>query len=95
MSYSITRYFSNPCNHPSPNSQLSSSISSAAISCANREVSAIIEKSKKRGHYRRYSPEERAQIGKAAHQFGIAATVRRFRSPDKPQYSERIQKILC
>ena len=75
MSYSITRYFSNPCNLPSPDSQLSSSISSAAISCANREVSAIIEKSKKSGHYRRYSPEERAQIGKAAHQFGIAATV--------------------
>ncbi len=52
-----------------------------AIAAANREVvqtQATSEAGKKRGPYRKYSPEERLEIGQYASENGIAAAARHF-----------------
>ena len=60
---------------PSPHGSLSLSVPSRAIAAANKEVGRVLRQqssasattiSKKRGKYNKYSPEERAMIGKHA-----------------------------
>ena len=50
-------------------------ISSAAIASANREVQSLLSKTRKRSPYQRYSPEERAVIGRFATEHGVPAAV--------------------
>jgi hypothetical protein len=46
-----------------------------AIIAANKEVSLLIAKNSKRGCYHMYTPKERADIGKYAHENGVKAKV--------------------
>ena len=94
MANSILRYYkpasSSDCRLPSPHGPLSRSIPSAAIASANREVQSILDqqsKPKKRGPYERYTPSERAKIGKFASECGVQAAVRKF-SKDHRKISE-------
>ena len=89
MANSILRYYK-PIGVSNPRSPLSSKIPSRAIESANKEVEDILSKSKRKGPYRRYTPEERATIGKyaidhgvneAAHKYSInESTVRSFKN---------------
>ena len=65
---------------PRPRGSLSLSVSSRAIAAANKEVTRVLQQQqhsttvKQRGRYNKYSPKERAEIGKYALQHGISAT---------------------
>ena len=61
---------------PDPKGSLSQSIPSRAIAAANDEVTkATSGAMNKRGPYRRYSPEERMEIGRYASDHGISVAV--------------------
>lgn len=78
---SIYRYFAKTSSKlPDPNGELSASVSPAAIKEANEAVkSAICErKSKWRGSYSKFSPEQQAAIGKYASINGNQAAIRHF-----------------
>ena len=75
VSMSIEKYFKRSQEKilPSPHGSLSLSVPSRAIAAANKEVGRVLRQqssattiSKKRGKYNKYSPEERAMIGKHA-----------------------------
>ena len=65
---------------PRPRGSLSLSVPSRAIAAANKEVTRVLHQQqrsttvKQRGRYNKYSPKERAEIGKYAVQHGISAT---------------------
>ena len=63
-----------------PKGSLSISLPSLAIASANREVLELStsEVGKKRGPYRKYSPEERFEIGQYTNNHGITAAARYF-----------------
>ena len=80
VSMSIEKYFKRSQKKilPSPHGSLSLSVPSRAIAAANKEVGRVLRQqssasattiSKKRGKYK-YSPEERAMIGKHAVLYG-------------------------
>lgn len=80
---SIEKYFarlptSQEKNLPRPHGSLSLSVPSRAIAAANKEVTRVLQQRsttvKQRGRYNKYSPKERAEIGKYAVQHGILAT---------------------
>ena len=78
MANSIHRYYeptSQSNSLPAPHGPLARVIPSAAIEYANREVQAVLDeaKSRKRGPYRKYSPKERAEIGKFAFENSVLA----------------------
>ena len=91
MANSILQYFkessSSDYQLPNPRGRLSCSVPSAAIASANREVQSLLEKGKKRGPYQRYTPTERAKIGKFAVQYGVRAAIQRY-SKDHPKINE-------
>ena len=77
VSMSIEKYFKRSQEKilSSPHGSLSLSVPSRAIAAANKEVGRVLRQqssasattiSKKRGKYNKYSPEERAMIGKHA-----------------------------
>ena len=83
VSMSIEKYFKRSQEKilPSPHGSLSLSVPSRAIAAANKEVGRVsllrqqssasaTTISKKRGKYNKYSPEERAMIGKHAVLYG-------------------------
>ena len=73
---------------PDPKGSLSQSIPSRAIAAANDEVTkATSGAMNKRGPYRRYSPEERMEIGRYASDHGISVAARYF--------SRRFQRRVC
>ena len=76
MGNSILQYYK-PADHqlPNPRDTLSQRISSAAIASANREVQSLFSMIGKRPTYQRYSPEERAVIGRFATEHGVPAAV--------------------
>lgn len=81
MSRSILSYFQTPNGVPNHRGPLSRTIPSSAIAAANKEVRRVIEessKSKKRGPYKRYTPGDRAKIGRFASENGVMAAVRKF-----------------
>ena len=43
-----------------------------------QEVQAILNESRKRGPYRKYTPKERAEVGRFALENGILAAVRKY-----------------
>ena len=81
VSMSIEKYFKRSQEKilPSPHGSFSLSVPSRAIAAANKEVGRVLRQqssvsattiSKKRGKYNKYSPEERAMIGKHAVLYG-------------------------
>ena len=63
---------------PDPKGSLSQAIPSCAIATANREVAQVTNEAGKRGPYRKYSPQERLEIGRYASDHGTAAAARYF-----------------
>ena len=65
---------------PSPHGSLTLSVPSRAIVAANKEVTRVLQEqqrlttAKQQGRYNKYSPKERAEIGKYAVQHGISST---------------------
>ena len=84
---SILRYFKRDSTLPNPTGPLSKAVSSEGIKAANEEVSKVVNLvklsveehdipsgSQLQGPYRRFTPEEKAWIGKRAAEHGVAAT---------------------
>ncbi len=79
----ILRYLKPLNGLPDPRGSLSSTNSSGAINEMNREVERELaasgsQKKKKRGPYQKFSPSERAQIGKHAALHGATSASRHF-----------------
>ena len=75
----LYRYLRPKDNLPDPNGSLSLSIPSRNISVINREVYRDQDSVKnRRGPYRKYSPEERFDIGRHASLHGITVASRHF-----------------
>ena len=74
----LYKYFTTTNKLPDP---LSKTIPASYIASANAEVRNLIEREEKtckRGHYAKYTPEVRAVVGKYAAEHGVAATVRHY-----------------
>ena len=56
---------------PNPHGPLSRAMPLSAIVAANKEVRLHTAKNSKGGSYHKYTPEERADIGKYAHENGV------------------------
>ena len=76
---------------PDPRGPLSRQVPSSAISAANSKVTAVLQqppttRQPKRGSYAKFTPEQKADVGKRAAEHGIASTVRYYskRLPDCP-----------
>ena len=83
MESSILQYFKRvpetQTGLPSPQGPLRRVIPPAAIEAANREVEAVERSAtKKRGRYRKYTPELRAAIGRYAVENGVRPAARMF-----------------
>ena len=74
----LLRYFKKRDGLPDPKGSLSHTIPSRAISMANSEVTEATTGDKKRGPYKKYSPEERCRMGRYACDHGVAAAARYF-----------------
>ena len=83
----LRRYLQPKDGLPDPRGPLSSSISSAAITQANQEVSECAKDKGKRGKYK-YSEKLRAEIGKYSSYHGVAAASRHFSHQLKKKVSE-------
>ena len=68
VSMALLRYFKKRDGLPDPKGSLSHTIPSRAISMANSEVTEATTGDKKRGPYKKYSPEERCRMGRYADQ---------------------------
>ena len=73
---SLLRYLKPINGLPDPKGSLSTTMSRASIASANQEVQKELNATKKRGQYKKYSPEERSAIGKYSTQHGAAATAK-------------------
>lgn len=68
---------------PSPNGPLKEIVPSSIISAVNKEVEEVLEKGsrpKERGHYAKFTPSQRALIGKRAVEHGVTASMRYFQA---------------
>ena len=77
----LFRYFKKEKdNLPDSHGSLAQSVPSTSIAAANSEVRSVIvsHNSKKRGHYEKYTPEQKAMIGKRAAEHGVVAAVRYY-----------------
>ena len=75
------RYFkASDTKLPDPQSPLSKEVPSTAIAAANNEVKHVVElqRGKTRGPYTKFTPEQKAEIGKRAAERGVVATVRYY-----------------
>ena len=72
---------------PKPNGPLSAVVPSSSIAAANKEVTKVLEEEldqkdatpkSARGEYERFTPEEKARIGKRAAEHGVPAAIRYF-----------------
>ena len=77
MANSILRYYQRKTDTGRLPAPLTSVIPPDA-NAANREVQAILDESRKRGLYGKYTPKERAEVGRFAVENGILATVRKY-----------------
>ena len=75
----LYRYFkaSQDTKLPDPRGPLSKEVPSTAIAAANNEVKHVVElqRGKTRGTYTKFTPEQKAEVGKRAAEHGVAATV--------------------
>ena len=84
----LFRYFEKESKDklPDPSRPLSSSVPSLSISVANSKLGLLLNEpgtasgiqNKKRGHYAKFTSEEKAIIGRKAAEHGIVAAVRQF-----------------
>ena len=63
---------------PDPRGTLSKDVPSTAIAAANGEVKVELQRGKTRGPYTKFTPEQKAEIGKRAAEHGVVATVRYY-----------------
>ena len=79
----LNRYFkvSQDTKLPDPRGPLSKEVPLTAIMAANNEVEHVVElqRGKMRGTYTKFTPEQKAEIGKQAVEHGVAATVRYYK----------------
>ena len=80
LCYFKAKVLSDSTKLPDPRGPLSMKVLSSSIELANAEVKQVIEAEescdrRKRGHYEKFSPELRFQIGKHAAENGVAATM--------------------
>ena len=93
----LLQYLQRKDGLPDPKGSLLSTMPPQAIARANQEVQAATEKEVqvrekgKRGAYHRYSPGERADIGRYTSQHGMAAAVRFFSRKLKSTVRTRTQ----
>ena len=74
-------YFNKKENLPNPNGPLVQAVPSSSIEAANTNVRSVIESDpprQKRGQYGKYTPEQKAMIGKRAAEHGMVAAVRYY-----------------
>ncbi len=84
----LFRYFATSADTvlPDPRGPLTRQIPSTAIASANGEVRQLLQAQQaaepvsatKRGSYVKFTPEQKAEVGKRAAEHGVAATVRYF-----------------
>ncbi len=76
---SLFRYFkpTSVTGLPDPRGSLSEVIPARAIEAANKEVQEASQ-SKKRGPYNRFTPEQRARIGRYVCENGVVAASKHF-----------------
>ena len=77
----LYRYFkASDTKLPDPRGPLSKDVPSTAIAAANGEVKHVVElqRGKTRGPYTKFTPEQKAEIGKRAAEHGVVATVRYY-----------------
>ena len=77
----LYRYFkASDTKLPDPRGPLSKEVPSTAIAAANGEVKHVVElqRGKTRGPYTKFTPEQKAEIGKRAAEHGVVATVRYY-----------------
>ena len=91
IAMSLLKYFQPSSTLPKPEGRLSTVVPSSSIAAANKEVKQVLDKTdkpeSKRGAYEHFTPEEKAQIGKRAAEYGVTASLRYFsvqRQPPKP-----------
>ena len=74
-------YFKKKENLPDPNGPLAQSVSLSSIEAVNSNVRSVIESDmppRKRGQYGKYTPEQKAMIGKRAAEHDVVAAVRYY-----------------
>ena len=77
----LLQYLQRRDSLPDPKGSLSSAISAQAIAQANQEVQAAeeediqVREKRKRSAYNRYSPTDRADIGRYASQHGVDVAI--------------------
>lgn len=92
---SILQYFSHESKLPNPRGILNRQIPPSAIAAANEEVRRLTAKNPKhRGSYHKYTPKERAAIGKFAHENGVQAARRKFRGLLKIDINESTVRLF-
>ena len=79
----LLKYFKKTSLLPNPNGPLSERMPSSSITSANKEVQSELNSDgetlgSKRGHYARYSDEERTQVAKRASEMGVTNSLRFF-----------------
>jgi len=79
----LFRYFKKESNLPDPHGPLAQSVPSTSIDAANLDLRAVIDtmsshNSKKRGRYEKYTPEQKAMIGKRAAEHGVVSSDRHY-----------------
>lgn len=82
---SILKYFSVQTSKgglPSPSGPLQETIPPLTIAAVNKKVEAELAslESKKRGQYTKFTPSQRAMIGKKAAEEGVTASMRYFKA---------------
>ena len=91
----LLRYFKKRDGLPDPKGSLSHTIPSRAISMANSEVTEATTGDKKRGPYKKYSPEERCRMGRYACDHGVAAAARYIGSLSQDRTSPTAADQMC
>ena len=84
----LYRYFQPVDSLPDPRGQLSRKINPATIQDANKAVRDAPKKSKSRGKYSKFTPEQQANIAGYAVMYGIVAAVRRFSGESDAELKE-------
>ena len=95
---SLYRYFKREIQDgglPDPRGPLSKIIPLSAISAANSEVKKYVQTAaghgKKRNNYAKFSPEQKAEVGRRAAEHGVASTIRYYDG----QFSLKESTIRC
>jgi hypothetical protein len=92
---SLLRYLKPIDGLPDPRGSLSTTVSREAIAAANQEVQKELNATrKKRGQYKKYTPEQRSAIGRYSSQHGAAAAAKHFSRLWESKISESTVKSI-